>query len=420
MRFLRKLLVWSLLLGSISIGVLVWFSLEQQPLIEQTRNLSHGDIARAQRLLKQNDPRKKPAGIEQRVRISERDLNLTANYLAQRLKGAVHAEVKKGEARVAGSIRLPGVPLRPYLNVSVTVTEEDGNPRFSDLRIGQVNFPDLIAQPIIREAVARVSATEEGEFARDIVKEVEFEEGRLAVTFLWRPELMERARDTLVGASEREAVVAYYHELARLHAGNRARRGSFTTVLQPLFQLAQRRSQSGADPVSENRALLLVLGAWAINQGMDRLLPREVQRKKIRGFRLTLNRRGDLAQHFAVSAAIASSSDTILADAVGLYKEVSDSQGGSGFSFADLAADRAGTRFGEEATRSAPSARRIQQLLASGVAESDIMPRSKDLPENMNAVQFKHRYGEIGSRDYNRVADEIERRIAACSLYQGS
>jgi hypothetical protein len=109
-----------------------------------------------------------------------------------------------------------------------------------------------------------------------------------------------------------------------------------------------------------------------------------------------------------------------LADAAGLFKEVHDSRHGSGFSFADLAADRAGTRFGEEATRSAASARELQKLLASGVMESDIMPRSRDLPENMSAEQFKRRYGEIGSRDYNRVAEEIERRIAACSIYHGS
>ena len=33
-------------------------------------------------------------------------------------------------------------------------------------------------------------------------------------------------------------------------------------------------------------------------------------------------------------------------DAIGVYKEVRDSRGGSGFSFNDMAANRAGTRFG--------------------------------------------------------------------------
>jgi uncharacterized protein YfiM (DUF2279 family) len=190
--------------------------------------------------------------------------------------------------------------------------------------------------------------------------------------------------------------------------------------MQHLFSLARHRTQSGLDPVEENRALLLVLGSWAMNRGMGHLLSPETQKRRIQSFRLVLNKRRDLAQHFMVSAAIASNSDTMLADAVGLFKEVHDSEHGSGFSFADLAADRAGTRFGEEATRSDSSARRIQLLLASGVAESDIMPRSGDLPEHMNAKQFKHRYGEIGSQDYNRMAQEIERRVAACSIYRGS
>ena len=48
-----------------------------------------------------------------------------------------------------------------------------------------------------------------------------------------------------------------------------------------------------------------------------------------------------------------------LSDVIGLYKEIEDSRGGSGFSFNDIAADRAGTRFGEKAVASEDSARGI-------------------------------------------------------------
>jgi uncharacterized protein YfiM (DUF2279 family) len=419
MRFIFKLTFWLTVLSAVSVVVLAWFSLEQQPLIVQVSELSHTDIARAKQIIKKNDPRRMPAGSEHEIHISERDLNLAANYLVQkmgRIKGAVQARVMSGETRISGSMQISGLSFRPYLNISLTVTDVAGKPQVSDLRIGQLDVPGPLARVIVRKAIAKFNETEQGELTEEIIKKVEFAEEQLAVSYLWQPSILDRARDTLINQDEQEATVVYYNELAALQAG----KGSLTDVLQPLFALAQRRSQSGADPVSENRALLLVLGAWALNQGMDQVVPREVRQRRIKNFRLALNRRVDLAQHFVVSAAIASSGDTILSNAVGLYKEVSDSQGSSGFSFADLAADRAGTRFGEEATRSDASARRIQQLLASGVTESDIMPRSKDLPENVNAAQFKRRYGEIGSRDYNRVANEIERRVAACSIYRGS
>jgi uncharacterized protein YfiM (DUF2279 family) len=57
--------------------------------------------------------------------------------------------------------------------------------------------------------------------------------------------------------------------------------------------------------------------------------------------------RYDSAQHFVISAALAAWAGEPAANAIGVYKEIDDSRRGSGFSFADLAADRAGTRFGE-------------------------------------------------------------------------
>jgi hypothetical protein len=422
MRFLFKLILRLTLLSVVAAGVMAWFALDQQPLVRRVVELSHSDIARAKQIIKQNDPRGKPAGTEHRVQISERDLNLAVNYLVQRvarIKGAVRARLEDDAGRITGSLRLPDLPFRHYLNISLTVANPDGRPEISDLRVGRLDVPDPLARAIADAAIGRFFDSRQVELVEDTIKQVEFDEGRVSVSFLWKPTIIDQARATLIGDSEQEALNAYSNELAALHAKNQAHRGSITGVMQSLFGLAQRRSQSGADPVAENRALLLVLGAWAMNQGTDRLVSRRVQKGRIRPFRLVLNRRRDLAQHFLVSSAIASNSDTLLADAAGLFKEVQDSRHGSGFSFADLAADRAGTRFGEEATRSAVSAREMQKLLASGVMELDIMPRSKDLPENISAEQFKRRYGEIGSRDYNRIAEEIERRIAACSIYQG-
>ena len=58
-------------------------------------------------------------------------------------------------------------------------------------------------------------------------------------------------------------------------------------------------------------------------------------------------------RHLLISAARAAEGGGPLSDAIGVYKEVSDSRGGSGFSFNDLAADRAGTRLGLRARRDA-------------------------------------------------------------------
>ena len=417
-RLLKRFLLLCLLLCPIAVAALAWFALETQPLVGPYRPLNQSDIDRARRVIKANDPRRLPAGIERRVQIGERDLNLVANYLLQRFGGSLQAELHPGQVRLSGSIRIPELTLKPYLNIRLLVTGGGDEARVSALRIGQVPVPDPVSRLIIRALMAHLYQTEQGALTREIVRKIEFTAGRLALTIRWQPDLIERARNSLTSPGERDAIAAYYRKLVTLQAAGRLGRGSLSTTLQPLFQLALQRSRSGADPVAENRSLLLVLGVWATNRGMGRLLAAGHRWGRIRRFGLTLEGRIDLAQHFLVSAAIASGSDSILSDAVGLFKEVSDSRGGSGFSFADLTADRAGTRFGELATRTITSARRLQQRLAAGVRESEMFPRAGDLPENLSAAGFRRRYGEIGSPAYNEVAAEIERRIAVCPLYR--
>ena len=105
---------------------------------------------------------------------------------------------------------------------------------------------------------------------------------------------------------------------------------------------------------------------------------------------------------------------------VGEEKELSDAQeGGSGFSFIDLAADKAGTRFGEMATSTPENARKIQQAMSVIRDYTDFMPDPRDLPEHMNEADFKSRYGSVNSSAYQDLSRQIDERIAAIPLYHG-
>ena len=131
---------------------------------------------------------------------------------------------------------------------------------------------------------------------------------------------------------------------------------------------------------------------------------------------VTLSGRDDFPKHFLVSAALAANAGKSLADAVGLYKEIQDARGGSGFSFNDIAADGAGTRFGELATGSADAARKLQQRVATGLSEADVMPASADLPEFMPEAEFVQRFGGVGGPEYSRMMTEIDARIDALPI----
>ena len=129
---------------------------------------------------------------------------------------------------------------------------------------------------------------------------------------------------------------------------------------------------------------------------------------------MTLRGRQDLAQHWLVSAVLALESDGRTADVIGLFKEVLDSRGGTGFSFADLTADRAGVRFGESA---AADPRGWQRRVAALTGESDLMPTIDDLPEGLQEPEFQKRFRARDNQAYAQVLAQIEQRIDRCVFF---
>jgi hypothetical protein len=190
---------------------------------------------------------------------------------------------------------------------------------------------------------------------------------------------------------------------------------SLAALMPPLFQTALERG-AGGTMVAENRAVVIVLAFYANGAGLAAIVPAADQWPKAPRRTVTLAGRDDFPKHFLISAVLAAEAGTPLADAVGLQKEVEDSRGGSGFSFNDIGADRAGTRFGEIASQSPERARKLAQAIARGVKESDFMPEVADLPEFMPEAEFKRRYGGIGGARYNRMMARIDARVASRPL----
>ena len=416
MRILLRSIVLLAVLASAAALVLAWLALSAQPVLLEIRTLGPEDVARARAVLKQNDPRRLPSGATGRIVLSERELNLAANYLLQSYaNGGTRIELQPDRAQLAATVRLPLLPLRPFLNLRAELLNDRQGLRVSSLGLGALALPDQVAQWLLDQVLRQTLGHLDYRKAYDAIEDIQLGAGEVAVAYRWRPELLDTVREGLVPAAQREAIVAYRRKLAELHRSGVGTRGSVTGVLQPLFAYAQARSD-GRDPVIENRALLLVLGTWAGGRGLESLLPQSDEATQPHRFRLRLERRHDFAQHFLVSAGLAANGDGALANAVGLFKELSDVDRGSGFSFSDIAADRAGTRFGELAVRTTDSARRLQSRLASPVREADLAPSFRDLPEHLTDAEFARRYGAVGSPRYLAVMAEIERRLDATPL----
>ncbi|MBV7256287.1 hypothetical protein KCG44_05750 [Pacificimonas sp. WHA3] len=127
--------------------------------------------------------------------------------------------------------------------------------------------------------------------------------------------------------------------------------------------------------------------------------------------------RRDLAMHFSLSAALASGNSK-LGEALGEWKELDDSlPGGSGFSFVDLAADRAGTRLGEALADPARTAR-AQGLLARA-KPGDLFPMAAlGLTEGISDAEFESRFGKLDSGQYKNAVARIDAELDRLPLYR--
>ena len=415
LRFLL-LAVFGLLLGFL---LLLALGLENTPLVTDKVVLGPDDVRRAKDVLQRNDPRRMRQGVLRTIVLPQEDVSLAAGYLASRFaRGATRIVLLEGSAAVRATFELPANPIGNYLNIDAVVVEGARLPRLAQLRVGRVPIPTVLCNWAFQSGVTRLQGDANYAAAADVIKQVRMRDAMLAVQFEWTNEAAGQIKAALVPPEDQARWRAYQARLVELTAA--APRGvpmTMDQLLGPLLQLAQQRA-AGGDLAVENRAVIIVLAFYVNRKGLAALVPGARAWPAPTPRVVTLAGRTDFPQHFTISAALAVTAGSPLSDAVGLYKEVDDSRGGSGFSFNDIAADRAGTRFGDLAYASASAQTRLQQALARGLRESDLLPEVKDLPEFMAEPEFKRRFGGIGQPAYVRMMSDIERRIAALPLYR--
>jgi hypothetical protein len=418
MRFFFKLIFLLIVLSPLALGALLYLAIETQPSIaSRATEINPASVERAKRTLTQNDPRKLKSGERRTVATNAADLDLAANYLAQQYaRGSARVRLRSGGLESVVSVRAPLIPMPLYLNFSTALSDQESATRLETLRVGQLPVPVWLAEWLLPRLLAMANPDFDYRGFMHAVKKVDTNETRMAVTYEWQPELGDKLRVLVISREDQEQLRIYQERLVEVSQSLPAKNVSMTELLVPLFKLAADRSD-GKPAVAENRAALFVLTIYINGRSLDKLVPDAKNWPRPAKHGVLLDRRDDFAKHFIISAALATNAGGPLADAVGLYKEVEDSRGGSGFSFNDIAADRAGTKFGEYAAHSA-NARTLQKKLRAGISERDLMPATADLPESMQEAEFKRRFGGIDAPEYKKMLADIDRRIAALPLYR--
>jgi hypothetical protein len=414
--------IFLLLLSTLVIlcAMLIFFGVSDKPDIAVGWTLARDDIARAKKILHEGS-KTKPDEIGT-IELSEADLNLAANYLLNRYsKSAVKVELKNNMLRFTVTMTLPKNSLGQYLNISFRLGNDDDIelPSLKKFKVGKLLIPARLAAFVIKKVIHHTSLNEYFMLATHPIKYIKIDEQKVTVIYFSSLENLIKTRNFLTQSGTSPELEIYQQKLAEIIAGHDPKwRLSLAELLKPLFELAYQRSTLDT-AIEENKMAIMTVNNYVNKKATKNLLSTSAAKPATKQqYSAFLYKRIDLAQHFIGSAAITASVNGQAARVAGEEKELRDAQDGSGFSFIDLAADKAGTRFGEMATSSPESARKTQKAMSEIKDYSDFMPDPRDLPEHMDEAEFKQRYQSIDSPAYQEIVRLIDARISATPIYK--
>lgn len=403
------LLAPALLVAAVLLAAVL--ALDASPRIAGSVATDANAVLHLRQWLRTHDPRRARDGRLYVLQANGDDLQWLAQQAARLGGGA--ARVRLAEGHLQLQISLPW--RRFWLNAVLDLGDGATRPVLQRAQLGQLVLPGALAEPALA-LVLHLLDPPQGDWPgwHQVLQGTRWQADRALVVYRWRADIPGRMADWLVPAPQLARLRIYHDALDRLV---RAQPGAqdLPALLAPLFSLARQRSGpegDASDAAAENRAALLVLAAHVTGRPLQALLPAARPWPRIPQRGVSLAGRPDFPLHFMVSAALAAEGSGPLSDALGLVKEVSDARQGSGFSFNDIAVNRAGTRLGQLAVR-AP--RRLQAALAAPV---QLLPDVSDLPEFLPEAAFVARYGGVGAPAYRVMLADIEARVVALPLYR--
>lgn len=413
-------------------------ALQSQPIAAPGAPLAISDLNAARRLIRRDALREAFQGQPLTLSLTASQAQALVQDMGSRVLHAPSTlTLSNQQADLALSLPLQQTPLRAlhplgeWLNVRARFSAPpSGPPVLQAVQVGELSIPPALALWVGRHLARSQGGAELVALGLSAIDTVELSPTRVSATVRWRPELSAQASALLVPPEMVEALSRAHQQLATLLAqpapGDRHGRPRWdrpvSEVLPALMGAAQQRSLALAltasapslqeEAARDNRAALLVLGLYVNRVSLATLVPAARNWAALPARALTLQGREDWAQHYLTSAAMATDLGGRLSDLIGMYKELLDAapQGqGSGFSFNDLAADKAGVRLGRLAMHDPLT---LQTRLASLQADTDLLPDVRDLPEFLTEAQLHQRYGGIDAPAYQALMQDIDRRIA--------
>jgi len=437
-----KTIGWIIISGLFLLIVLVFLALQSSPHIINRHTVdvtaATKSKAAAKRLIESVKSKKQPVIIEL-SQLEADGLSALANRAFPQTISDFY--LTQDQASFDLSVKLPLPTAIKYLNVSGSLLASDQGLSLGTVHIGSLMIPgDFMLWA--GETTVNVFVQEGlGSTLTSMIQWVELGENNIKSSLSLPKEMTQLKdqksgllilRDKLSVFGDVEHIKFYHQNLVNIIDKNgRFESQRLSYYLQRMFLLAKQQTEhfqidDATSAVKENYAALMALSLYFGSDSFELLVgdisnlnnKQLIKRQKLQR-KVKLQNRVDLQKHFVYSAALQLFGTTTASDTIGEFKEFLDSNpGGSGFSFADLTADRAGTRLAQLATRSEALAKHVQLVFSGEIKESDFMPDISGVPEGISAQVFEKEYRNVESQNYQKMLQYIDGQLAARVLYQ--
>ncbi len=414
--------------------ILLLMVLQSEPAVPASPALDNVEIAQVENLLVSNAPGDVNSATLQQLSLSEDELNLLLRYAVEllNLQTSVAANIALPGEKLTAVISIPistkFIPV--HLNLSADFSADGELLQLDSLQMGTLGIPGNLVASLLRGLQNRYLVDSSGwddiQQLLASVRTLKLTERQLSLSLQWQPELIANIRSQaqllLISAADQERIIRHYLQLNEvINAIPEATRAvSLTTLLAPLFAAAGSRSLTEEqDPIADNRTLLLTLAAYVNEEPISQLIGPELATTlpQPRQIEVRVQRRQDLAQHIASTAAITAAAGAGFAEKLSNTKEAYDARYRSGFSFSDLTANTAGVALGRTSTQSPASARLMQVRLAALTEDAQYLPLVSNLNDGLSENDFNNLYRDRNEEYQKRVA-EIETLVLNLPLFQ--
>ncbi|WP_428027649.1 hypothetical protein [Altererythrobacter sp.] len=302
-----------------------------------------------------------------------------------------------------------------WLNVQTAISgESEGFPELR-MKVGAVRFPGWLSRKMLNLGHRMIAAKGVAVQPLDkLVQSTRITDGKAEATLLLpEPAQVQQAFSDDPLIIDPAVAADIYCRLTE------QQRGSKQKLLE---QQLGRALAASSESREQHAAALVALAMFVVDPTVGRLAgvaPDAIETCKPRGQAITLQGRADWAKHWSLSAALAVTTGDQFANSMGEWKELADSgarspklapKDPSGFSFADLSADRSGMLTARRLTN--PSHLVQAREWAMEADGQQLLPEDLiELGDGIGEAEFKRQFGGIETPRFLEQVEKIDREL---------